>query len=434
MAQIDDSFLGIGPTAFIAKFQTLNTEQKSTYEIKWKGTYHSLPVYKISIKDLRYNLFNTRVKPHLKQYISENNLASDYFQNIDKDKTSTQALVHHFLMQNPDRKEALKFFREGNLPVAQEPLVSTIDGRLINGNQRLCCFRELYRKDPGKYDYLLYAYVAFLPDNGNYEDERVLEASFQDTKLSPNMFDWIQQGLWIIEQIKDGDKTSQEIAKTIGKGDKEIKSHINRIYLAQDFLEYIGKPDYWVALRDDMKLDQAFKTLQQELSKHKDKEDKEILKKMAFKIMEDPDAATKGKKTSVHLMIGSMSKHLSETKVVIKKSKPIPKLPKDDDDDIFAPVPPKTAPPKDDNENDDDLIDLEEIEPGSLVDTILDVVQVAEDKKKWENENAYGLKQLKRAVTSLDNILKNWDNIDKQGLKTQVNKALKRLEQIKKKL
>ena len=100
-----------------------------------------------------------------------------------------------------------------------------------------------------------------------------------------------------------------------------------------------------------------------------------------------------------------MSKHLSETKVVIKKSKPKPKLPKDDDDDIFTPVPPKTAPPKDDNENDEDLIDLEEIEPGSLVDTILDVVQVAEDKKKWENENAYGLTQLKRAVTSLDNIL-----------------------------
>ena len=131
MAQIDDSFLGVGPTAFLAKFQTLNTEQKSTYEIKWKGTYHSLPVYKISIKDLRYNLFNTRAKPHLKQYISENNLAIDYFQNIDKDKTSTQALVHHFLMQNPDRKEALKFFREGNLPVAQEPLVSTLDGRFI---------------------------------------------------------------------------------------------------------------------------------------------------------------------------------------------------------------------------------------------------------------------------------------------------------------
>ena len=199
MPKIDDGFLGIGPTAFTSKFKTLGLKKQSTYEIKWKGTHHKLPVYKISIKDLRYNLFNTRVKPHLKQYISENNHPDDYFQKIDKDKTSTQRLIHQFLEKNPDRNDALKFFREGNLPVAQEPLVSTIDGRLINGNQRLCCYRELFITDPGKYDYLQTAYVAFLPDNGTFEDERVLEASFQDTKLSPNMFDWVQQGLWLIE-------------------------------------------------------------------------------------------------------------------------------------------------------------------------------------------------------------------------------------------
>ena len=433
MTQIDDSNLGIGPAAFIAKFKTLALVKQSTYDLKWKGHLHQLPVYKISIQDLRYNLFNTRVKPHLKQYISEHNLEDDYFQQIDKDKHSTQQLIQNFLESNPDRKEALKFFREGNIPVSQLPLVSTIDGRLINGNQRLCCYRELRRKDPGKYDYLQTAYVAFLPDNGSLEDERALEANFQDTELGTSMFDWIQQGLWLIEQIKEGQKTPKEIASTIGKTQTEVKLHINRIFLAKDFLEYIEKPDYWVALRDEMKLDQAFKTLQSEISNHKTQEDKELLKKMAFKIMEDPVAATKGKNTSVHKVIGSISKNLQVTKSQIKKPEPKLKTPKDNDDDIFAPVPTKTEAPVD-NHDDVNLIDIEDIDPGDLVDVIIDVAQVEDDKNKAKNEKAYGLKQLKGAVTSLDNILKNWDNIDKKGLKNQVNKALKRLQEIKEKL
>lgn len=427
--QLPDNYLGNGPTKFITKFNSTNSKKKSTYEIKWKGVHHELPVYMISIKDLRYNLFNTRVKPHLKQYISENSHKDDYFKKIDKDKISTQRLIHDFLSKNPDRKEALKFFRDGNRPVAQEPLISTIDGRLINGNQRLCCYRELYLSDPGKYDYLQTAYVAFLPDNGTYDEERALEASFQDTKLQGNMFDWIQQGLWLIEQIKEGGKQPKEIAQTIGKTTKDITSHINRIYLAQDFLTYIEKPEYWVALRDEMNLDQAFKTLQVELSKIKIQSDRDKLRKMAFKIMEDPEMATKGKGTSVHLQIQKISKNLSTFE--IKKPKISPKK-SIHSDDILAPLNPSqdSISPSDD----DNVIDLENIDPSTLVDVIIDVSQVAEDKKQAQNEKKYGIKQIKGAVTSLDNILKNWDNIEKKGLKSHVAKALKRLNEINDKL
>ena len=42
-----------------------------------------------------------------------------------------------------------------------------------------------------------------------------------------------------------------------------------------------------------------------------------------------------------------------------------------------------------------------------------------------------GKNNSKGAVTSLDNIISNWDNINKKGLKTLVNKALARLEIIK---
>jgi len=428
MVTIDDSYLGLGPTAFNNMFSNLGAQREGWYNVIWKGQNKKLPIYMISVKHLRYNLFNTRVKPHLEQYISENDKTKGHFENIDKDCTTTQRLVNTFLSKNPDRNEALKAFREGLEQVVQEPLIATPDGRLINGNQRLCCYRELYSKDPGKYAHLQTAYVAFLPDNGTYEEERDLEATFQDTKLQGSMFDWVQQGLWLNEKLED--LTAAQIGKIIGKNESDIKSHIHRIQLAEEFLEAIGKPRHWVELRDEMNLTQAFKTLQSELTKFKTKAQRNKLKKIAFKWMEDPDTATKGKGTSVHLMIGKAAKRLGQVKL-----KPTPKPPTPDVGDLDPLLTPLgDIPEPSDPSGDDDSIDIDDLEPDELTDLVLDIDKIEVDRQKAKNEKAYGEKQVKAAVTSLDNILGNWDNIDKKGLKTWVNKALARLEKIKAKL
>jgi|GEM_PF-4712225 hypothetical protein len=428
MVFIDDSYLGLGPTAFNNMFSNLGAQREGWYNVTWKGQNKKLPIYMISVKHLRYNLFNTRLKPHLEQYISENDKTKEYFDNIDKDCTTTQRLVNTFLSKNPDRKEALKAFREGLEQVVQEPLIATPDGRLINGNQRLCCYRELYSKDPGKYAHLQTAYVAFLPDNGTSEEERDLEATFQDTKLQGSMFDWVQQGLWLIEKLED--LTAAQIGKIIGKNESDVKSHIHRIQLAEEFLEEIGKPRHWVELRDEMNLTQAFKTLQSELTKLKTKAQRHKLKKVAFKLMEDPDLATKGKGTSVHLMIGKTAKRMGKVKL---KPKPKPQTQDTKDlDPLLAPL--DDSPEPSDSVDEGDLIDIDSIPADELTDLILDIDKTEVDRQKAKNEKAYGEKQLKSAVTSLDNIIGNWDNIDKKGLKTLVIQALIRLEKINKKL
>ena len=428
MVVIDDGYLGVGPTAFVNRLANLSAQHEGWYNVTWKGRNKKLPIYLISIKHLRYNLFNTRVKPHLEQYISENDLPQNHFDEIDKDCTSTQRLIHTFLSKNPDRKEALKYFRDGNEQVVQEPLISTPDGRLINGNQRLCCYRELYSKDPGKYAHLQTAYVAFLPDNGTYEEERDLEATFQDTKLLGSMFDWIQQGLWLIEKLED--LTAAQIGKIIGKNENDVKSHIHRIQLAEEFLESIGKPRHWVELRDEMNLTQAFKTLQSELTKLKTKAERDKLKKIAFKWMEDPETATKGKGTSVHLMIGKAAKRRGKVKLKVKPKQKTTGT--DDLDPLLTPLGDSSE--SSDSADDTDSIDIDSMDADELTDLILDIDKTELDRQKAKNEKAYGEKQLKAAVTSLDNIISNWDNIDKNGLKTLVNKALARLEEIKGKL
>ena len=424
MIGVDDSNLGLGPTAFKNMFQNLDAKEEGSYSLVWKGQQVKLPIYLISIKTLRYNLFNTRVKPHLQQYVAENNYPEDYFAELDKDCVTTQRLINSFLSKNPDRKEALDYFTKGNKQVVQEPLIATPDGRLINGNQRLCCYRELFSKDPGKYVHLQTAYVAFLPDNGTYDEERALEATFQDTKLVGAMFDWVQQGLWLIEQLED--KSAAQIGMTIGKSEADIKAHIGRIQLAEEFLKHIGKPNYWVMLRDEMNLLQAFKTLQSELTKLKTKNQRDKLKGMSFKFMEDPDEATKGRGTSVHLLIGKAAKRLAKLKI----SKPKTQKPKSvNTDPLFAPLPVIS---EDDKEAEEE-IDLESISGGDLTDLVLDIDKVEVDKQKARNEKAYGEKQLKAANTSLENIITNWNNIDKNGLEKLVDEAISKLSQIKQK-
>ena len=79
-------------------------------------------------------------------------------------------------------------------------------------------------------------------------------------------------------------------------------------------------------------------------------------------------------------------------------------------------------------------IDLDEIDPSTLADEII-AVQITEDgKRNAKNSQNYAKRQVKTAVTSFDNILKNLDNADKSGLKSLVNKAISRLEKIRDRL
>ena len=96
-------------------------------------------------------------------------------------------------------------------------------------------FPELYFSDTKKYEKLQQAYVAFLPDNGTAEDERELEATFED-KAGAVPFDWIQSGLWAKEELNKG-KTHQQIGKTLGLSEQDVRFEVQKIQLAQEFLE-----------------------------------------------------------------------------------------------------------------------------------------------------------------------------------------------------
>ena len=424
---LEDSFLGKGPSAFKQMLSGLGAKPRSVYNVQWKGNWIELPVYQISIKDLRYNVYNTRVKPHLFQHIAANSLADDYFETIDHASISTQRLINQFLSKNPDRNAAFAFFKKGNRQEIQQPLVCTPDGKVLNGNQRLCVYRELYNLDMNKYKHLQTAYVAILPDNGTPEDERDLESTFQDTRLNPEMFDWIQQGLWILDEKKTKKISNQKIASIMGKTVAEVEASIDQIIIANEFLIYIGKKDFWHDLRG-MELRQAMITLPQKMNALKEKKDREKLKAICFKVMRDGRENTKGTGKSVHQMILDAAKTLDSLPDLEDGGNNKPSS------SINPLIKPRANKKTTKSESKSKVVDLEKIDGKELVQTIIDAEEIRQKKHEAKNEKAFAIRRMKSSVTSFENILDNWEKVDKKGLKSEVNKAQKLLNEIKDKL
>lgn len=424
---MDDSFLGKGPKAFKQMFANLGAKPKSVYNVQWKGNWIELPVYQISIKDLRYNVYNTRVKPHLFQYIAANSLADDYFDTIDHASKSTQKMINGFLSKNPDRKAAFKFFKKGNRQEIQQPLVATPDGKVLNGNQRLCVYRELYNSSITKYKHLQTAYVAFLPDNGTIEEERDLESTFQDTRLNPEMFDWIQQGLWILDEKKSKKISNEKIAARMGKTVAEVESSIEQIKIANEFLIHIGKKDFWHDLRG-MELRQAMITLPQKMNALKEKKDREKLKAYCFKVMSEGRDNTKGTGKNVHKIILDTAKNLNTLADIEGAGKKKPST------GVNPLIKPRTKKKTTKGKTKSKLVNLEKIDGKDLVQTIIDAEDIRQKKHEAKTEKEFAIRRMKSSVTSFENILENWDKVNKNGLKSQVNKAQKLLDEIKNKL
>ena len=424
---LEDSFLGKGPSAFKQMLSGLGAKPRSVYNVQWKGNWIELPVYQISIKDLRYNVYNTRVKPHLFQHIAANSLADDYFETIDHASKSTQRMINQFLSKNPDRKAAFKFFKKGNKQEIQQPLVSTPDGKVLNGNQRLCVYRELYNLDMNKFKHLQTAYVAILPDNGTPEDERDLESTFQDSRLNPEMFDWIQQGLWILDEKKTKKISNQKIATRMGKTVAEVEASIDQIKIANEFLIYIGKKDFWHDLRG-MELRQAMITLPQKMNALKEKKDREKLKSYCFKVMSEGRENTKGTGKNVHKVILDTAKNLNSLPDLEGGGK------KEPSSAVNPLIKPRAKKKTTKSKSKSKVVDLEKIDGKDLVQTIIDTEEIRQRKHEAKTQKAFAIRRMKSSVTSFENILDNWEKVDKKGLKSQVNKAQKLLNKIKDKL
>lgn len=232
-------------------------------------------VYKIKLDQLYYNDQNDRIATWIGQYKMENNIKS-----IDmSDITNYNDIIHGFITES--NREALKNTQKNIKLIGQQEYgVVLADGRIIDGNRRFTCLRNI-EKETGKTQYFE---AVILEHDFVYNAKQIkkLELRLQhgvDEKVDYNP---VERLVGIYNDIVDKELlTVEEYADSVSKTKGEIEVEVEKAKLLVEYLEFINAPNQFHIART-MNLSDPLKELYVILKKCKDKDVREDLKNVVF--------------------------------------------------------------------------------------------------------------------------------------------------------
>jgi hypothetical protein len=232
-------------------------------------------VYKIRLDELYYNDQNDRIATWISQYKAENEIT-----NIDtEDKEQYNRIIQGFITEsNP---EALKKTQNNiELIGQQEAGVILTDGRIIDGNRRFTCLRNLEQKT-GKTQY----FEAVILEHNiahNAKQIKMLELFLQHGVDKPVDYNPIDRLVGIYNDIVENKLlTAREYASSSHQTEADIKREVEKAKLMVEFLEFINAPKQFYLART-MNLSESLKDLYSMLSKVKNDDSREDLKNNVF--------------------------------------------------------------------------------------------------------------------------------------------------------
>ena len=233
------------------------------------------PVYKIRLDKLYYNDQNDRIATWVSQYKTENNVDEINMENLDE----YNAIIHNFVTES--NREALRKTQTNMELIGQNvPGVVLQDGRIIDGNRRFTCLRNIEEKT-GQTQY----FEAVILDHNIKNDKKqikMLELMLQhgiDEKIDYNPIDRLV-GVYN-DVIETGLLTAKEYAMGIGVKESEVVQEIEKAKLMVEFLEFINAPKQFHLARHFNIVD-PLKELNTMLKKINDEDKKEDLKYSVF--------------------------------------------------------------------------------------------------------------------------------------------------------
>lgn len=255
-----------------------------TINVVIMGSVRTLPVYKVSLRDLYYNDKNDRIST----FISE-------FKNVlcDLPHEDRQDKIENFIIKSNEQayKKTKKSVKEDTQLKAG---IVANDGRVLDGNRRYTCLRQLYKENSEeKYGFFLCAVLDGDLASLSEKEIKKIEYNLQFAEERTVDYDTINMlvGIYnnvILEGINDDLNpvlTSKEYvdSKKINKNDFEKDRDTIKVMI--DYLDYINRPLEFHIARD-AKLKEALLTISEGLKKTKASEEvNEQLKYMCFDVL-----------------------------------------------------------------------------------------------------------------------------------------------------
>jgi hypothetical protein len=258
-------------------------------------------VHKIRIDLLYFNEQNDRIATWISKYKIDNKVDDFDFSDIEKYNN----LIHNFITEsNP---KALKDTQTNiKILTQQEPGVVLSDGRIIDGNRRFTCLRNIER-ETGRTQY----FDAVILDHdikNNAKEIKMLELMLQhgvDEKIDYNPIDKLV-GIYT-DIIATNLLTVKEYADSVNQTEAEINQDIEKAKLLVEFLEFLNAPNHFYLARE-LSITESLKDLHGMLKKVKNEDEREDLKNIVFaQLLMQP--------------VGDMNRYIRKIKKIVDSKK-----------------------------------------------------------------------------------------------------------------
>ncbi len=218
-----------------------------TKKLTIDGVTRPYQVFKIKLDHLYYNDQNDRIATWLSKFKTDH---PDF--GLESENYNDE--IHKMIVaSNPD---AFKKTRANiQLCDQREPGVILMDGRVIDGNRRFTCLRELSQED----DKFGYFEAVILPhsydDNNGKKIIKALELTIQLGVDNPVDYDPINKLVGVYRDlIEDGHSfTVKEYARYINQKESKVQESIDIANLMIDYLDFVNAPkQFYIAVEHNL--------------------------------------------------------------------------------------------------------------------------------------------------------------------------------------
>lgn len=242
----------------------------------FQNAYQDFAVHTIPIELPKYRIDNGRTYAAQAQYAAKNNLPEDFFEK-DPELDHVQTAQHEILKGMIDEKDLKDFFKEEKQSAA---IILSHEGYVINGNRRLCTWRELYSDDRKRYQHFEHLRAIVLPP-ASQKDIDEMEARLQVRPDIKADYTWTARALMLKHRKATYDYSNKDLAELFDMTKAEVEEYFDMLQYADTYLEDREKPGQYDVVD---RAEYAFRQIHKRRPKlgEKNEPKKEVFERVAF--------------------------------------------------------------------------------------------------------------------------------------------------------
>ena len=272
------------------------------------------PIFPVPIDLPRYRISNGRTMSAQQEHIAKSeNLSEDYFSNGDPELKSLQDAQHNIL-KPMTKLEGLRAKFRNSKEIQTEPIILDENGFVVNGNRRLCCWRELFKEDSEEYSHFRTVEVIVLPRCDEEEINR-LEAKLQIERDIRSDYSWHAEANMYDLKMKQFGMSTREIAKLYKTRESNVRNLIAKRDIAAEYLKLRNRENMW---SDVEKFNFAFEGIRKSIRACELPVEKDIFKHTAFIVIEEHKEADQ----RLYSLVQQVQKHLGSVGEELSKKFP----------------------------------------------------------------------------------------------------------------